>query len=190
MDSPFCSRFCPSWREVPTGRRPEIRPPRSSKRCPSRDPKGQPIIVHFHCGIVIGPRQERQTAKELVQLGRTAVPDLERAFDSLERKGWESSLYENADWLFFAYARILGLAAVPRLQRMARNPKLADPRRGLDDALALALGLTSYVSPTHGPSASLVCGRDLPRDALDKLVESLEHGDLPKLQETLGPEAP
>jgi hypothetical protein len=152
-------------------------------------PKGQPIVVRFHCGMIIGPRRERQTAKELVQLGRTALPDLERAFDSIEGKGWESSLYENAGWLFFAYARILGPAAVPRLQRMATNPKLRNARRSLDDALALSLGLTSYVSGMGYPSPSLVCGRDLPRDALDKLVVSLEHGDLAKLQETLGPEA-
>jgi len=152
-------------------------------------PKGQPIIVRFHCGMITGFLQERQTARELVQLGRTAVPDLERAFDSIEKKGWVSSLYENADWLLFAYARILGPAATPRLQRMWRNPKLADARRSLDDALALSLGLTSYVSAKALPAASSACRPELPRDALDKLVVSLGLGHLAELQKVLGPEA-
>jgi hypothetical protein len=151
--------------------------------------KGDPIIFSFRCGMINGPMWERRTARELVQLGRTAVPFIERAFDSIESKGWQSSLYENAGWLFFAYARILGPAAVPRLQRMAQNPKLTDERRTFDDALALSLGLTSYVSGWGGSPLSLGCRRELPRDALDGLVVSLALGDLVGLQRTLGPEA-
>ncbi len=137
-------------------------------------PKGQPIVVDFSCGLISGPLWERRTASELVQFGRTAVPDLDRAFDSVESRGWESSLYENAQWLYFAYARILGPAAAPRLQRMMHKPKLAHALRSLDDALALSLGLTSYVSGAAGPSPYLACRREQPRDALDKLIESLE----------------
>jgi len=92
-------------------------------------------------------------------------------------------------WLFFAYARILGPSAAPRLLRMRRNPKLAHARRSLDDALALSLGLTSYVSGMGGPSPTLICRFELPRDALDKLVVSLGLGDLARLQTVLGPEA-
>jgi hypothetical protein len=123
----------------------------------------------------------------LVQLGKTALPDLERAFDSIERKGSQSGF--DMHWLFFAYARILGPAAAPHLLRMTANPKLADARRSLDDALALSLGLTSYVSAAGGKSPSLICRPGLPRDALDKLVVSLGLGDLAGLQKSLGPEA-
>jgi hypothetical protein len=152
-------------------------------------PKGQPIIAIFRCGLINGPLRERQTAGELVQLGRAALPGLERALDSVEKKGWQSDLYENARWLFFAYARILGSAAAPRLLRMRKNPKLADARRSIDDALALSLGLTSYVSGMDGPSPSLGCRGEQPRDALDQMVESLERGNLAGLQKVLGPDA-
>ena len=152
-------------------------------------PEKQPIAVSFRCGLITGPLRERKTAAELVQLGRTAVPDLKRAFDSIEKKGWHSSFYQNASWLFFAYARILGPAAVPRLRSMRKNAKLANATRGLDDALALSLGLTSYVSAMGTPSPSLGCRRGQPRDALDKLVASLELGSLDELQKSLGPEA-
>jgi hypothetical protein len=152
-------------------------------------PKGRPIIAIFRCGLIDGTLWERRTAGDLVQLGRTALPALERALDSVEKKGWQSDLYENAHWLFFAYARVLGPAAAPRLLRMRKNPKLAEMRRSIDDALALSFRLTSYVSGAGGPSPSLGCRGEQPRDALDQLVESLERGDLTGLQKVLGPEA-
>lgn len=150
-------------------------------------PNGKPIIVSFHCGMITGPLWERQTANKLAQLGKTALPDLERASDSIENKGSKSGF--NMHWLFFAYARILGPAAAPRLLRMTKNPKLADTRRSLDDALALSLGLTSYVSDMGGKSRPVICRAQLPRDALDELLVSLGTGDFAGLQKSLGPEA-
>lgn len=150
-------------------------------------PNGKPIVLAFHCGMMNGPQQGRQTALKLVELGKTALPGLERAFDSIEKRGSLSGL--DTHWLFFAYARILGPEAAPRLLKMRRNPTLANARRSLDDALALSLGLTSYVSVMGGPSPSMVCRFQLPRDALDKLAVSLWLGDLAELQKILGPKA-
>ncbi len=151
--------------------------------------KGQPIMVTFRCGLINGPLSERRTDRELVQRGRAALPDLDRALGSLETKGSLSEFDENAQWLFFAYARILGPAAAPRLLKMTKNPKLAYERRSLDDAVALSLGLTSFVSAKAGTSVSVGCRVEQPRDALDQLIQSLERCDLEGVQKVLGPQA-
>jgi hypothetical protein len=71
---------------------------------------------------------------------------------------------------------------------MMMDPKLSDARCDLDDALALSLGLTSYVSGTSH-QVFFACLPPQPRYALNELIVSLQHGDLAKLQESLGPEA-
>src|ERR1017187_8383777 len=61
-------------------------------------PNGKPIVVVFRCGLITGPLQGRQTAIKLVELGKTALPDLERAFDLIEKKESQSGF--DRDWLF------------------------------------------------------------------------------------------
>jgi hypothetical protein len=151
----------------------------------SEEPERRPFMAG--CGQT--NNAQRGTARELVQLGRAAVANLDQAFDSIEKKGSKSSLFLNAEWLFLAYARILGPAAAPRLERMTKNAKLASHRRNLDYAFALSFHLTSYVSGHSERAASSFCRRQEPKDALDTLIVSLERNDLPRLESVLGPEA-
>jgi len=104
-------------------------------------------------------REDREATALLVKAGAAALPDLERAMDSIEAYGLDSEYgWDLGNSLFYAYAKIEGPAALPRLQRIIRNPALHPAVIGedidlfrLDDNIALALGLTSYVSAVHRP---------------------------------------
>ena len=73
--------------------------------------------------------------------------------------------------------------------RMMRSPKLDSLHISLDRAIALSLGLTSYVSSGREGGPLIICRRQEPRDALDELLLALERGDRSELESTLGPEA-
>ncbi|PWU09994.1 MAG: hypothetical protein C5B51_05195 [Terriglobia bacterium] len=128
-------------------------------------------------------------ASELAQIGRAAIPDIELALDSVEQEGTSSKFFSAAGWLVFAYSRIQGPSTVPWLTRMIENPKLASYRLVLDHAVALSLGLTSYVSSLRNPEGVFICRRKEPRDALDQLVLSWEQNDRSRLELALGTNA-
>ena len=87
-----------------------------------------------------------------------------------------------------AYALIERSAALPQLVRMSQEPGFEFMLFSLDDAIALSLGLTSYVStPGEVPPASL-CRRPQPKDTLDQLISAWAAGDRRSLEESLGPD--
>ena len=57
-------------------------------------------------------------AAQLAALGPAALPDLERALDSIERERDRSPFNAGANWLLLAYAKAEGPRAVERLQRL------------------------------------------------------------------------
>ena len=65
----------------------------------------------------------RPDAKALVSLGMYAIPDLERALDSVEQTADRSPFAINAGWLALAYAKIEGPNAIARLRRMIDRPR-------------------------------------------------------------------
>jgi len=135
-------------------------------------------------------QENRAAAKSLVRLGDSAIPQVERALDSLENTGEGSEYVLGAEWLLDAYAEIGGPAAFVRLRKMASNPNLAFIRLRLDGAIALSLSLTSYVSGSQVPSRIFRCSRrGEPRDALDQLILAWERDDCRWLQGSLGPRA-
>ena len=91
----------------------------------------------------------RAAAASLARLGASALPSLEGALDSIEKKGERSEFSSGAPWLLYAYAKIEGPAAFSRLRRMIARPRLNFFQAGLDNAIALSLGLTSYVSSSR-----------------------------------------
>ena len=166
-------------------------------------------------------RDDRAITKLLVGWGSLAVPAIEDALDSFEARGEESKVASKLDWLLLAYARIKGPAAFPRLRRMY-NRRLsvyaADSyENDLDRSVALALGLTSYVSARVGrqalrqcaldtarslsrtpcvapwrqiPLLAINCNRvDEPRDALDRLILAWEQDDRVSVEASLGARA-
>jgi len=101
----------------------------------------------FDCGQLLGQGQDdRALATSLVKMGESAVPAIEEALDSYEARGGKSNVPSQAGWVLLAYARIKGPAAFPRLHRLIGNPNLAYRAGSIDFSIALALGLTSYVS--------------------------------------------
>jgi len=133
----------------------------------------QPELRLFTCGETEQVRSERQLARDLVRLGKLAIPDLDQALDSIERDGEASPLYSKAGWLLYAYVRIEGPQAAPRLVRLRISPTFTSLRLTLDYAGALSLNVTSYVSSFRPPGSVLICRRREPRDALDQLILSL-----------------
>ena len=146
-------------------------------------------LVLETCGVDARGREDRAALNSLIELGGKAVPALEQAFDSLEGNSWQSPYATNNKWLLYAYARIKGATAFPRLWKLGGNYDVDLLGLNLDDALALSLNLTSYISSLRSPLRIFRCHEQQPRDALDLLVLAWERDDLQWLETTLGPHA-
>ena len=143
----------------------------------------------FTCGVTFWEEQQRALAAQLTHKGSAAITQLEQVFDSLQSRGAESPYFSSASWYFFAYASMLGPTANQRLRDMIADPKLVRRQISLDRALALSLGLTSYLSSARKYTVFDVCRRAEPRDPLDEFIEAFEQGDLSRLKPVLGPSA-
>jgi hypothetical protein len=139
------------------------------------------------CGITQELLRKRSVARELGSRGEAAVPELDRVLESIERDGEDSPYFSG--WFLFAYARAQGPAAASLLVRMRRSPKLDSLQISLDQAIALSLGLTSYVSSGRVSGELIICRRKEPKDALDEFLWALARGDRAELESSLGPEA-
>ena len=147
-------------------------------------------LAAFDCGSSLERnRDNRGVADSLVRLGGSAVPDLDKAIDSIGKNGERSTYAVNAEWLLYAYAAIKGPRSSPRFWHLIENPKLDFLRPALDDSLALALALTSYVDSRRLLAKTFTCRHPQPRDALDLLVLAWLRGDRQWLEADLGPNA-
>src|SRR5206468_571240 len=95
----------------------------------------------------------------------------------------------NSKWLLLAYARIRGPAAYPRLRAMADNPRLRYLSGDVDQSLAIALDLTSYISASRIANEFVCCRSEEPRHALDQLILAWLQGNRQRMEEALGPHA-
>src|SRR6202041_1571904 len=106
----------------------------------------------------------------------SAIPAMKVAMDDIETRGRERGRIFRPGFLFYAYAKSAGRDAFPRLWKMIKDPKLRSAQYSLDNAVALALGLTSYVDDLRPPSGVFLCRFQEPRDALDDVVLAWEQG--------------
>jgi hypothetical protein len=122
-------------------------------------------------------------------LGTEGLPEIERSLAEVEKDGLRSAFGWNTPLLLYAYAMVKGPQALPRLERI-RSLKIESLEDAIDSSVALALGLTSYVSAPKmlGP-ADLICRPWEPRDALDRLIVAWETDDRSGLEANLGPHA-
>ncbi len=156
-------------------------------------------VIDNPCGCV---RAERRDALALASLGDAALPEIEKVLNKVDSgRGTLIGL----SWLELAHARIKGPAAYERLRGLELNSKTGSDgpfgfdsgRRNLDGAIALSLGLTSFVSALGSPSVvhaepfrALLCGKgEQPRVALDAFIKALERNDDFSFQARLGPDA-
>jgi len=133
----------------------------------------------------------RAAYKALLDFGPKAIPAIEKYLESLRTAEGEKPTAPayNAQWVLYAYARIEGTAAFPRLWEMAYDPKLFGLRLTLLDSFALAFDLTSYVSELYPAAGVYHCHFLQPRDGLNRLILGWERGDEALVQASLGPEA-
>lgn len=147
-------------------------------------------LAAFNCGSLFErDRDNREVANSLVRLGGSALPDLDKAIDSIATNGEHSIYATNAQWLLYAYASIGGPGSSRRLWRLIENSKFDFLRPALDDSVALALGLTSYVDSRDPLAETSACRHRQPRDALNLLILAWLRNDRQWLETSLGPNA-
>jgi hypothetical protein len=129
---------------------------------------------------------DRAAAASLAVLGQPAVGEIERAIRSMGPPDRGSDFALGLRWLIAAYAQIKGADAYPVILKMA-----IDSGRNLDDALALSLGLTSYVSTSRTLGSTIHCMRNEygPFDPLNLLILAWEQDNQSSFESSLGPAA-
>jgi hypothetical protein len=138
--------------------------------------------------VATGPAKRDQEAIErLVSLGEQSVPALEEEFGAISKKGDSARHSPNTALLLYAYARIGGTRAFPLLRDMELSQHFSFATVPLDGAIAVAMGLTSYLSIAHPSLRVLVaCQGQQPRNALDQMIVAWERGDPLWFETSLG----
>ena len=151
------------------------------------DPTGESTVLNKNG--VRSNEVDRGAANSLVALGAAAIPGLDEALDLIEQREQPTRVAPSSKWLLFAYARIRGPAAYKRLRAMADNPTLRYLRGDIDQSLAIALGLTSYISASRIADPFVCCGSMEPRNALDQLILAWLQGNRSEVEDALGARA-
>ena len=147
---------------------------------------GEPLIW-VTCGrAAAAVAVPREAARQLAVLGKSALPEIERAIASVEKDGSGSMHFPAIGWLALVYAKVDGVAAYPTLQRLLDDPRLNSFRYGFRAGITVSLDLSAYVGRSLEPDSS-ACRAAEPRDALAKLIFARETGDIKMLEESLGP---
>jgi hypothetical protein len=145
-------------------------------------------LITSSCGIGAASLADREAVTGLVMQGAAALPAVNEAIDSMEQSGQKSPFFRNFYWVLFAYAKIQGPAAVPRLLALNTNSYLGRAFGfAIDRAIALSSGLTSYVPQSRPTGPVLRCTGLQPRDALDQLILGWEKDDSSWMEASLGP---
>jgi hypothetical protein len=150
---------------------------------------GPPIPQLLNKNVARRAEPDRAVANALVAMGRVAVDDLDAAFDQVDRPGQKTSIAWNLRWLLFAYARIQGPAASQRLRAMVADPRFESLGDSLDNSLAIAFILTSYVSASRVWHPFICCRSEEPRHSLDRLILAWMQNDRSRIEDELGPKA-
>jgi hypothetical protein len=144
----------------------------------------------------LGGAKDRLAALALLQLGPRALASLDDALRSMESEGADSHFFLNSSLVLAVYAETMKELAVPRLKQMMGNPKLKDYWGPLEDAMAIALSVTSYVSPHHAPPYGdyaegdhFYCEPGQPQDALDQVIFAMETQNASLIRRSLGANA-
>ena len=96
----------------------------------------------FRCGTA---NADRTAAIELIGLGEKAIPEIEKELREIEKPTGRDRY--GARWIQQAYAQLRGRSAYDQLFRIAYDSRRDRASNSNADAIALALGITSYVTP-------------------------------------------
>lgn len=141
----------------------------------------------FNCVATGAQKRDREAIERLVSLGERSVPALEEEFRAISKKGANGRYTSNAALLMGAYASIRGTRAFPLLREMELSQQFSFATVSLDGAIAVTLGLTSYVSVAQPPLRVLVaCEGPQPRYALGQMIAGWQRGDRLWFETSLG----
>jgi hypothetical protein len=132
-------------------------------------------------------KRDQEVIDRLVSLGERSGPAIEEEFAAVSKKGENGRYTPNIQQLFYAYAKVRGPRAFPRLREMELSQQFSFVTGTLDGAIAVALGMTSYLSIAHSSARIVVaCLGQQPRDALDQMIVAWERGDRLWFETSLG----
>lgn len=130
----------------------------------------------------------RAVATALASIGPAAIEALNAGLAVVERESELFKVKPTWKWLFFAYAKIQGPRACQRIRVLVENPRLRLFSYDLDQSLAIALDLTSYVSDSRVADNGFVCCRvEEPRHSLDRLILAWMQDNQRAVEQELGP---
>jgi hypothetical protein len=141
---------------------------------------------------------DRAAARSLIDLGPSAIPEIEETLYLMEEIGGVSETAVHSEWLLYAYAKLAGLAGFPRIRKMMGNSALSFFDSAWDSSAAISLGITSYISKFHRPPAAMTfiynhrvvfCRDQEPRFGLDQFIAAWEQNDRLSFERSLGPHA-
>lgn len=134
-------------------------------------------------------RRYGSLVEALASEGIRRLPEVERALQSIEDEGTASEFATNGQWMARVYAKILGAEALPRLRRMAGDPKLAGLQLHLDAAMATSLGLNAMVSTSATVGRRFPCNGTVDlSSALDPFLAAWQKNDAGAFERSLGPQ--
>lgn len=134
----------------------------------------------FTCGQ---SNADRTAAEELVAHGEKAIPELEKEFRENRALGMGSS------WIQLAYAQLRGRAAYAELFQIGVDSRQDPESHSNTHAIAIALGITSFVSSRHVTGRVFRCGgSDEPHYALDRLIAGWLRMDRDAVLSALAPD--
>jgi hypothetical protein len=136
---------------------------------------------------------DRSAAASVVRLGKAATPRLEELLRSLETQGKLSPAAGRAFWLACVYGRIEGKDATGTLVRMLRNPSLSFLRAELEQATAIATGVTTFRALQEGAGSDPAGSAprrfgfrpELPQDTLDRFLAAWVTGNRSAMEKSL-----
>jgi hypothetical protein len=147
-------------------------------------------------GLRVGVDDDRRATGLLIQKGQSSLPAIQQALDSIETQSERSPFALNADWLFVSYAEIVGRKSLDRLRRLRQAMPGSPLSGGLDNAIAISISATSYVSGAPGRSSIPQAAGERfhlyaadPRNNLDLLLRAWISDDLSTLRQALTPSA-
>lgn len=134
-------------------------------------------------------RRYGSLVEALASEGVRRLAEVERALKSIEDEAAASEFATNGQWIARAYAKIRGADALPRLRRMAGDPKLAGLQLHLDAAMATSLDLNAMVSTSATVGRRFPCsGTSGLSSALYPFLAAWLKNDAQAFEQRLGPQ--
>lgn len=135
-------------------------------------------------------RQRRNLARQIVNMGPSAAPDLETYMRTALLDAKEKHSMDRSRWVFYAYAELLRDRSLPLLREILDGHNDYQNRVVLEESIAIALNVTSFLIVSHEQPKQISCSPvGGSRYTLDSVIKALANGNFASVSEHLTPEA-